>query len=73
MISTTQKFLYIFHYDKYFRYHSVRGTLDTDQTFGALADILRCNVDQLSSSYLGLPLGFSFKVKSVWGVMVERF
>ena len=38
-----------------------------------LAQFFGCGVDSLPSSYLGLPLGASFKSKVVWEPVVERF
>lgn len=40
---------------------------------GALAQILGCRVVLLPTVYLGLPLGSSFKSKSPWDSVVERF
>ena len=37
-----------------------------------LAGILGCNVSALPLSYLGLPLGATFKKKSVWNGEVEK-
>ena len=39
----------------------------------ALAQFFGCKVDYLPSSYLGLPLGASYKSKAVWDPLVERF
>jgi len=38
-----------------------------------LAQFFGCGVDSLPSSYLGLPLGASFKSKAVWDPVVEWF
>ena len=38
-----------------------------------LAQFFGCSVDSLPPSYLGLPLGASFKSKVVWEPVVERF
>ena len=37
-----------------------------------LADILCCRIGSLPMSYLGLPLGASFKTSSVWHPMLEK-
>ena len=37
-----------------------------------LADILCCRIGSLSMSYLGLPLGASFKASSVWNPILEK-
>lgn len=42
------------------------------QNIGALATDLGCKVGFLPISYLGLPLGVSYKSKEVWGPMVDR-
>jgi len=39
----------------------------------ALAHFFGCAVDYLPSSYLGLPLGASYKSKAVWDPVVEKF
>jgi len=39
----------------------------------ALAQFFGCKVDYLPSSYLGLPLGTSYKSKAVWDPLIERF
>ena len=39
----------------------------------SLAQFFGCGVDFLPSSYLGLPLGATFKSKAVWDPVVERF
>ena len=39
----------------------------------ALAHFFGCRVDYLPSTYLGLPLGASYKSKVVWDPVVERF
>ena len=39
----------------------------------ALAHFFGCRVDYLPSTYLGLPLGASYKRKVVWDPVVERF
>uniref|UniRef100_A0A7C9AA13 Reverse transcriptase domain-containing protein n=1 Tax=Opuntia streptacantha TaxID=393608 RepID=A0A7C9AA13_OPUST len=39
----------------------------------ALAQFFGCKVDYLPSSYLGLPLGASYKSKAVWDPLIERF
>ena len=38
-----------------------------------LAHFFGCGVDSLPSTYLGLPLGASFKSKIVWEPVIERF
>ena len=38
-----------------------------------LAQFFSCGVDFLPSTYLGLPLGASYKCKSVWEPVVEKF
>ena len=38
-----------------------------------LARVARCKVDSLPSTYLGLPLGASFKYAQTWDVVEERF
>ena len=38
-----------------------------------LAHFFGCRVDYLPSSYLGLPLGASYKSKAIWDPVVERF
>ena len=38
-----------------------------------LAQFFGCGVDFLPSTYLGLPLGASYKCKSVWEPVVEKF
>jgi len=38
-----------------------------------LAQFFGCGVDYLPSSYLGLPLGATYKCKLVWDPVVERF
>ena len=38
----------------------------------ALANILGCRVSALPLMYLGLPLGASFKKKSIWNAVVEK-
>lgn len=37
-----------------------------------LASILGCRVSSLSMKYLGLPLGASFKAKSIWDDIIEK-
>ena len=37
-----------------------------------LADILCCHIGSLPMSYLGLPLGASFKVSMVWNPILEK-
>jgi hypothetical protein len=37
-----------------------------------LAHILGCRVSTLSMKYLGLPLGTSFKTKSIWNGIIEK-
>jgi hypothetical protein len=37
-----------------------------------LADIMGCGVSSLPMKYLGLPLGASFKAKSIWNEVVEK-
>ena len=38
-----------------------------------IVSVLGCSIGKLSSSYLGLPLGASFKFSRVWDVVEERF
>jgi len=38
-----------------------------------LTQFFGCGVDVLPSTYLGLPLGASFKCKSVWEPVVKKF
>ena len=38
-----------------------------------LAQFFGCGADYLPSSYLGLPLGASYKCKAVWDPVVDRF
>jgi len=38
-----------------------------------LAHLFGCGVDRLLSSYIGLPLGATFKSISIWDYVVERF
>ena len=42
-------------------------------TIHYLASFFGCEVSALPSTYLGLPLGASFKSKVVWDLGVERF
>lgn len=42
------------------------------QQVNELANIVECRVSVLLLTYLGLPLGASFKNKAVWNSMVER-
>ena len=44
----------------------------TVQNVPELASILGCHVASLPLTYLGLPLGASFKSKSIWAGVVER-
>ena len=37
-----------------------------------LAQILCCKIASLPMRYLGLPLGATFKVKSIWNLIIER-
>jgi hypothetical protein len=37
-----------------------------------LAAVLGCKVDTLPMSYLGLPLGASFKDKTIWNGIIEK-
>jgi len=39
----------------------------------SFASSFGCEVSALPSTYLGLPLGISFKSKAVWGPIMERF
>ena len=39
---------------------------------GDLAEILCCKVGSLPMQYLGMPLGTSFKAKSVWNPILEK-
>ena len=47
---------------------SVRDVLNIE----ALAGILRSKVSQLPMSYLRLPLGSTFKVKTVWNSVLDK-
>ena len=38
----------------------------------ALAGILRCKVAMLPMTYLGLPLGATFKLKAIWTGVLEK-
>jgi hypothetical protein len=44
----------------------------TVQNVPELENILGCHVTSLPLTYLGLPLGASFKSKSIWAGVVER-
>ena len=46
--------------------------VDSVQNVTALASILGCRVSALSLMNLGLPLGASFKKKSIWNAVVEK-
>jgi hypothetical protein len=37
-----------------------------------LADILSCRIDTLPMTYLGMPLGSSFKALGVWNPIIEK-
>ena len=37
-----------------------------------LADIMCCNIGTLPMTYLGMPLGASFKSKNIWNSIVEK-
>ncbi len=37
-----------------------------------LADILSCHIDRLPMTYLGMPLGSSFKALGVWNPIIEK-
>jgi hypothetical protein len=37
-----------------------------------LASILGCMISSLPMKYLGLPLGASFKAKSIWDDIIEK-
>jgi len=52
---------------------SVRIPVGEVPELNNLAQFLGCGVDSLPSSYLGLPLGASFKSKVVWEPVVEGF
>ncbi len=39
---------------------------------GDLAEILCCKVGSLPMQYLGMPLGTSFKAKSIWNPILEK-
>jgi hypothetical protein len=45
------------------------GNLDN---MGELTGILGCETSSLPLKYLGLPLGASYKEKSIWDVIVEK-
>ena len=38
----------------------------------ALLDILGCRVSKLPMTYLGLPLGSTFKERAMWNVVIEK-
>ena len=38
----------------------------------ALANILQCRVGNLPTKYLGMPLGTSFKIASIWNPILEK-
>ena len=38
----------------------------------ALANILQCRVGSLPMKYLGMPLGTSFKIASIWNPILEK-
>ena len=38
----------------------------------SLAELLGCKIASLPMKYLGLPLGASFKAKSIWDEVVEK-
>ena len=38
----------------------------------ALAYILQCRVGSLPMKYLGMPLGTSFKIASIWNPILEK-
>jgi hypothetical protein len=38
-----------------------------------LASILSCGISSLLLKYLSLPLGASYKAKSIWDGIVEKF
>jgi hypothetical protein len=40
--------------------------------YEGLASILGCKVSSLPMKYLGLPLGASFKAKSLWDDIIEK-
>ena len=37
-----------------------------------LADILCCNIGSLPMSYLGMPLGLSYKSTAIWNPIIEK-
>ena len=37
-----------------------------------LANIMGCRIGSLSMSYLGMPLGANFKLKTVWNSILEK-
>lgn len=43
------------------------------ENIGELASFFGCKVAYFPTSYLGLPLGASFKSKAIWNSVVERF
>ncbi|XP_058195500.1 uncharacterized protein LOC131311891 [Rhododendron vialii] len=43
------------------------------EDIGDIAHVLGCKVAALPVSYLGLPLGSSYKAKAVWDSVEERF
>jgi hypothetical protein len=46
--------------------------VDSVPNVSVLAGILGCRVSALPLMYLGLPLGASFKKKSIWNAVVEK-
>ena len=43
------------------------------ETLEDVASVMRCRVGKLPTSYLGLPLGATFKSPRVWDAVEERF
>ena len=42
------------------------------ENLSSLADILSCRIEALPMSYLGMPLGASFKAVGVWNSIIEK-
>lgn len=47
--------------------------LGEDENINALKNILGCKVGCLPMSYLGIPLGASYKSTSIWNPILEKF
>jgi len=51
---------------------SVLVPMGNVDNMGELAGILGCGTSSLPLKYLGIPLGASYKAKSIWDVIVEK-